>query len=441
MSKLERKDCLNLYSDESSSDENVPVTTGLVQFGSSSDASGKSTQRLFKINSSIENLDLKPLTQLTPPQENGFCCLSVAPSRRIDKDLRREVLSVQEPKQGLLPPLVIKTRCSMVKFETSEKYGSKEVAIKLVGDAVLAANEITALEALGHLTNIPVLLDHYTIDPADANGSCKQTALVFPVYKEFNRKRQGMTDSPSQQCNSDTFIITLDLYQIATNFKQIVLLLEQVHRAGFTHLDISPNNFMIDPTTGKIILIDFGLARRIGEEHDLGCGTSGYRCATSRKLDINLYILCCRFIAPEVYSSKITTSASDIYSTGILLGQLLEPYVPGISLHYLGSALVRHTTTSFICGRIKEITSSKLNDEFGWKPIIYDAADLLYKMLQLDPALRISASEILRHPFFTKNLNHFKGFDFESHSKKLLLRPISSVARNSRKDPLVLYRS
>ena len=204
MNKLERKDCLNLYSDESSSDENVPVaSTGLVQFGNSSDSCGKSTQRLFKINSSIENLDLIPLTQLTPPQENGFCSLSVGPARRIDKDLRQELLSVQEPKQELLAPLIIKTRCSMVKFETSEKYGSKEVAIKLVRDAVLAANEITALEALGHLTNIPVLLDHYTIDLADANGSCKQTALVFPVYKEFNRKRQGKTGSPSRQFNSN----------------------------------------------------------------------------------------------------------------------------------------------------------------------------------------------------------------------------------------------
>jgi serine/threonine protein kinase len=146
-----------------------------------------------------------------------------------------------------------------------------------------------------------------------------------------------------------------------------------------------------------------------------------------------------RFIAPEVYSSTITSSASDIYSLGILLGTLLEPYLPGISLHYLGSALVRHSTTSFICNRIKEISGSKFN-EHGWKPIIYSAADLLYKMLQIDPALRISASEMLRHPFFTSSVEGFDGFDYETHSRKLLLRPISGPGK-MRRDLVVLYRS
>jgi serine/threonine protein kinase len=66
------------------------------------------------------------------------------------------------------------------------------------------------------------------------------------------------------------------LYKISCYFKEIGEVLEKVHYAGWVHLDISPNNVMFDPETEKVVLIDFGLSKRIGAQHQLGCGTSGY---------------------------------------------------------------------------------------------------------------------------------------------------------------------
>ncbi|KAJ3371939.1 hypothetical protein HDU91_004805 [Kappamyces sp. JEL0680] len=249
----------------------------------------------------------------------------------------------------------------------------QEVVLKHVKCAVLAQQEISALTEMKDIPHIARLLSSY---PAHVPSS---------------------STAPGEET-----------------------ILSQVHASGWVHLDVSPKNLMLDPHDGHVVLIDFGLSRKIGSTHLEGCGTPGY-------------------IAPEVYSDTVASPCSDVYSAGVILGQLLEPYVPGISLHYLGSPLVRHPTTAFICKKIAEMKQAD-SSQLTWAPIISSAADLLSRMIASDGVGRITPSEMLRHPFLTASQDEFEGFDYESFSQRLLLRPLSALKTRNSREPLVLYR-
>ncbi|KAI8808557.1 kinase-like domain-containing protein [Cladochytrium replicatum] len=144
-----------------------------------------------------------------------------------------------------------------------------------------------------------------------------------------------------------------DLWSVREYMWQLLAALETVHALGIVHLDITPANVMRDPHTGKYVLIDFGLARKVPplpdpsdpescntlpEPHPVGRGTAGY-------------------IAPEMFSGTAYTTAPDLYSAGVICGQFLETFIPGFGLNYLGSKLIRPNVTSYIARKLL----SKLN--------------------------------------------------------------------------------
>ena len=277
----------------------------------------------------------------------------------------------------------------------------KKVVLKKVADQKLANSEITALTELSHVRRTPTLLNSFP----DSNHSTTVSyssyvlTLVFPVYNPLRWQK-------------------IDLSRIAKIVREVSEILYNVHSSGWVHLDISPNNIMVDKN-GNLVLIDFALAKKVGQEHELGCGTPG-------------------FIAPEVYESMSTMTASDIYSLGVFFGEMMEVFMPGVSLHYLGSSLVRPQTTAFICKKIVEVQEA-CKDDCVWAPIIYQAADLLFKMIQSEPSERISAAEILKHPFLNADFDAYSEFTYECYVKRLILRPVSAM-KSPKNDLLVVYR-
>ncbi|MBM4373730.1 MAG: serine/threonine protein kinase [Deltaproteobacteria bacterium] len=84
---------------------------------------------------------------------------------------------------------------------------------------------------------------------------------------------------------------------------QVASALVAAHDAGVLHLDLKPDNVLvIDGTTPRAVLIDFGIARAFGA-HALGTGTPD-------------------FMSPEQLEDKPLGGAVDVYALGLILYEL-----------------------------------------------------------------------------------------------------------------------
>ena len=82
--------------------------------------------------------------------------------------------------------------------------------------------------------------------------------------------------------------------------------LRTIHSLQIVYRDLKPENVMLD-TQGHVKIVDFGFAKFLGDKQErtyTNCGTLGYT-------------------APEVIQGHGHSYEADIWSFGILIGELL----------------------------------------------------------------------------------------------------------------------
>jgi serine/threonine-protein kinase len=94
--------------------------------------------------------------------------------------------------------------------------------------------------------------------------------------------------------------------------EQVCAALAAAHHAGVVHRDIKPSNVIVSPD-GRVKVTDFGIARSHGEATLTQAGTVMGTAA---------------YIPPEQAQGRSATPASDLYSLGILLYQMLTGELP-----------------------------------------------------------------------------------------------------------------
>jgi serine/threonine protein kinase len=101
--------------------------------------------------------------------------------------------------------------------------------------------------------------------------------------------------------------------------KSVLAALYMLHNRGYVHRDIDPSNVMLC-RDGKVKLIDFGIARLTRE----------YRDEQLKGTQEGQFIGKINYASPEQAEGKhrLTNASSDIYSTGILLYELLTGSLP-----------------------------------------------------------------------------------------------------------------
>jgi eukaryotic-like serine/threonine-protein kinase len=93
---------------------------------------------------------------------------------------------------------------------------------------------------------------------------------------------------------------------------QVCAALEHAHQAGIIHRDIKPANVIVGPE-GRVKVTDFGIARAAG---DATLTATGSMLGTAQ------------YLSPEQAAGDPITPASDQYSTGILLYEMLTGTAP-----------------------------------------------------------------------------------------------------------------
>ncbi|EEF39703.1 calcium-dependent protein kinase, putative [Ricinus communis] len=156
-------------------------------------------------------------------------------------------------------------------------------------------------------------------------------------------------------------------HRAANILKELVSVIKYCHDIGVVHRDIKPENILLT-ASGRMKLADFGLAVRIANGQTL-TGVVGSPA----------------YVAPEVllgdYSEKV-----DIWSAGVLLHALLVGTLP-----FQGDSL------NAVFDAIKKVN---LNFESGiWELVSQPARDLVGRMLTRDVSARLTADEVLRHPW------------------------------------------
>lgn len=147
---------------------------------------------------------------------------------------------------------------------------------------------------------IAILSSDYIVDVVDVNFEGDLQYIVMEYLDGITLKKYIMGNAP------------LPVDEAMQYCKQILFALRHAHERGVVHRDIKPQNIML-LKDGRIKVTDFGIAH-----------VSNFETATMSELAIGSV----HYISPEQAKGKQTDETSDIYSTGIILYEMITGALP-----------------------------------------------------------------------------------------------------------------
>lgn len=133
-------------------------------------------------------------------------------------------------------------------------------------------------------------------------------------------------------------------------FRKVCSAIQLAHQNLIVHRDLKPGNILVD-AQGEPKLLDFGIAKQLAT--DSSTLTSGDGQTEPGQVPMTL-----RYASPEQVQGKAITTASDIYSLGVLLFQLLTGHTP----YFLKDGQFL-TLAQAICDQEPRRPSSKIGQE------------------------------------------------------------------------------
>lgn len=122
-------------------------------------------------------------------------------------------------------------------------------------------------------------------------------------------------------------------------FEQVCTAVAHAHRQLIVHCDIKPGNVLVG-ADGRAMLLDFGIAHLDGQDGDDSSASAG---------------LTPRYASPEQQAGEAATPASDIFSLGRMLEELLRPLAPLARRREL-DAIVAHATEAEPSNRYLDVS-------------------------------------------------------------------------------------
>jgi eukaryotic-like serine/threonine-protein kinase len=104
--------------------------------------------------------------------------------------------------------------------------------------------------------------------------------------------------------------------QVCALVRQLADALAALHQAGIIHRDLKPENIICDPATGRVKLLDFGIARDTDLPEEERLTRTGFFVGTLK------------YVAPEALSGALVDGRADIFSLAALTYWLLTGQHP-----------------------------------------------------------------------------------------------------------------
>ena len=205
---------------------------------------------------------------------------------------------------------------------------------------------------------------------------------LFHMYQDYKKQGKQMPES-----------------QVKTIIYQTACGLAYMHKNGFFHRDMKPENQLINPKN-VVKIADFGLAREIRSlpPYTDYVSTRWYRApeillkSTNYNSPIDIFALGC--IMAELYLlNPLFSGSSEIDQLNKICSVLGTPPKSWTEGYKLAGAM-KMCFPNFSPQPLKELI----------KNASPEAIDLMDQMLQFDSFKRPSAQQILSHPYFTKSI-------------------------------------
>ncbi|MFO0939440.1 MAG: serine/threonine-protein kinase [Pirellulales bacterium] len=245
-------------------------------------------------------------------------------------------------------------------FAAIDLRSTAQVAIKMMrrGDGWSVFRFIEEFHWLSQLShpNLVRLYDAY------AEGDARYFSMEFVDGKDIRYWYRDIKSKFSDHLS--TLIQSLAQLASAIHF---------LHMQGVIHRDIKCSNVMITPR-GRTVLLDLGLAIRESDQNDF-----------ERPLEGDAMPGTFVYMSPEAYNNHRLSTASDWYSFGVTMFELLAGDVPRISVEKQDDSGKR---------RVFEYQPAQLRKQLGDLPA--ELAEMCIALLNPDPNFRPAGEHVLQ---------------------------------------------
>ncbi len=191
---------------------------------------------------------------------------------------------------------------------------------------------------LDRLVAIKILHEHYAADPeylarfrseARAVARLSHPNIVTVIDRGDDDGRQYIVFENVDGENLKELVVRSGRLPVGQALELAIAIadgLSFAHDRGLVHRDVKPQNVLLN-SEGEVKVTDFGIARSLHVEH--GVTQTGTVLGTGE------------YLAPEQASGKPVSPATDVYSLGVVLWELLTGEVPFVGENFVAVAL-RH---------------------------------------------------------------------------------------------------
>ncbi len=232
----------------------------------------------------------------------------------------------------------------------------RKVAIKVITN--LASYGVGSQEVVAE-ARISAKIAHPNVIPLYEATLFKNTPVLVFEFVEGTTLKQAIKDHGPYNENEALSIMV-----------RIAVGLKAAHEQGIVHLDLSPNNIMIEKESGRPRIMDFGLARLTAATgvDDTQSGLVGTP----------------RYMSPEHLTEHDLTAATDVFSLGLIFFELLTGQ-PAMNQDQMKKVLAAVSKAQIDWSRLQTFAVSP------------EVVALMRDMLYVDPDTRMqSAVELVQ---------------------------------------------